>query len=166
MMHDDRIKLLIIGTPAYQGVKDDSFVRNIKKLAQKMSNEVIFTGYIPQSQLPVYYSMTSVFVLPSICNEAAGNVIIEAMSCGLPVVSTTQGGIPEYADKKASLLVAADANIEMSLHDALSKLINNPDIKRSLSINARNVALQYDKYHYYTNFKALIDHYLKEYNKR
>lgn len=160
MLHNEKIKLVIIGTPAYKGVKDDSFVRSLKEFAQRMQNEVIFTGYIPQDQLPLYYSMTSIFVLPSICNEAAGNVIIEALSCGIPVITTTQGGIPEYADEKVSILVDADSEFDNHLKTAIQELIHNNKRYRAMAENARNVALQYDKSHYYSNFKSLIHYFL------
>lgn len=157
----DNIKLLIIGTPAYKGAKDDDFVRELKSFAQTMSHKVIFTGYIPQTQLPIYYNLSSIFVLPSTCNEAAGNVLIEAMSCGVPVVSTTQGGIPEYADKRVSLLVDADSQIETSLQEAIDRLIIDKSKYDDMAKNARSVALQYDKNHYYSNFKGLIASFLK-----
>lgn len=157
---NEKVKVLVIGTPAYKGAKDNDFVRNLKSYAASMSYSVIFTGYMPQEYLPQYYSLSSIFVLPSTCNEAAGNVIIEAMSCGVPVVATTQGGIPEYADKRASILVDVDKNLESSLRDAINCLIIEKSQYDSMVNNARSIALQYDKHNYYSNFKRIIYSYL------
>jgi glycosyltransferase involved in cell wall biosynthesis len=62
-----------------------------------VSGNIVFTGRIPQSELPYFYASCDVFVIPSII-EAFGLVTIEAMACGKPVVGTDVGGIPDIIE--------------------------------------------------------------------
>ncbi|MEM1583004.1 MAG: glycosyltransferase family 4 protein, partial [Candidatus Bathyarchaeia archaeon] len=57
-------------------------------------DKVIFTGRIPQDEVPYYYSMSDIVVVPSL-QEAFGLVVSEAMACGKPVIGTNVGGIPD-----------------------------------------------------------------------
>jgi glycosyltransferase involved in cell wall biosynthesis len=63
------------------------------------------SGYVRSERLHAHYNRAHIFVLPSL-SESFGQVLIEAMSCGLPVVATAIGGIPEtIRDKTNGLLV-------------------------------------------------------------
>jgi len=55
---------------------------------------VQFVGRVPQVQVRPFMQQADVFVLPSL-SEGFPNVILEAMTCGLPIVATRVGGIPD-----------------------------------------------------------------------
>lgn len=57
----------------------------------RVADGVVFAGFVNQAELPRYYGMSDVFVLPS-TYEPRGAVINEAMACGLPVVVTDRCG--------------------------------------------------------------------------
>ena len=63
------------------------------------------TGFVSDADLPAYYNMADVFVLPSKSGEGLPLVAMEAMACGLPVVATDVGGIKEILPKKFGKLV-------------------------------------------------------------
>jgi glycosyltransferase involved in cell wall biosynthesis len=64
-------------------------------------------------------------VYPSVWNEPAGLPTFESQACGLPVVSTHSGGIPEYVeDGRTGILVARGDAEELAL--AIGQLIDNP----------------------------------------
>ena len=104
-----------------------------------------------------YYCACDIAVVPSKCQEAAGNVVIEALACGIPVISTTKGGIPEYADKKASILVDVNDCFVDNLVNAILVLIKDDSLYNLLASNARSVALQYDKHKYYEKFLSEVN---------
>lgn len=66
-------------------------------------NEIQFTGYIPNSDLPAIYSQASLFLYPSL-RESFGIPMIEAMRCGVPVISSVTSCMPEVAGGAAILV--------------------------------------------------------------
>lgn len=81
---NDNVKLLIVG----QGILKNTLTKKIKEL--ELSNDIFFST--PQSDVTQYYDNADIFVLTSIY-EGFGNVIVEALSRGIPVVSTNSGSL-------------------------------------------------------------------------
>lgn len=103
---------------------------------QSYSN-VLFLGKINYRDLPVYYNGADLLLVPSKIikqeyEEGIPRVIIEALFCGLPVVSTKSGGIPDVYSNKIGLL--ADDNLE-SLTQAIKRIIRRR--------NTRNATREY-----------------------
>ncbi len=151
-INDSKIHLLIIGSSVYLGSAKDRYIENLEICSKRIPGGVTFTGYIRQNDLPNYLSASDIAVVPSICNEAAGNVTIEALACGVPVIASSQGGIPEYAELKACRLVDYNEQFVESIAKQIKELIDNDELYSHLKSNARNVAAQYDKHNYYKNF--------------
>src|SRR5207237_1283606 len=72
--------------------------------ARGVQDVLRFHGRKEPSEVPAWMGAADVFVLPSL-REGCPNVILEALSSGRPVVSTTVGGIPELVDTRNSILV-------------------------------------------------------------
>lgn len=154
-LDDPNTFLFIIGSSVYKDGQKTKHFQFLEKMAEKHEN-VKFIGFIDQKDLPKYYSAADISVVPSICQEAAGNVIPESMGCGLPVIATRRGGIPEYADESACILVDADEKLSDHLAEAIHSLTTNEQLYQSKREHARVVALQYDKSYYYNNFCDLV----------
>lgn len=75
-----------------KGWKYKHIFRLVKQL--KLEDRVIFTGYMPDSDLPALYNSASVFVYPSFY-EGFGLPPLEAMACGLPVIVSHTTSLPE-----------------------------------------------------------------------
>jgi len=84
------------------------------------------------------YALADVFVLPSYW-EGYGIVFLEAMSLGLPVVSTTAGAIPEVVrhEKNGLLVQAGDVQ---GLSEALHTLIVQPELRAKFAEHAKQAA--------------------------
>jgi glycosyltransferase involved in cell wall biosynthesis len=70
-----------------------------------LSGRVRFTGALPHAKLVEYYRAADVMVLAS-ASEGMPNVVLEALACGMPVVATAVGGIPEILDRGVGRVVA------------------------------------------------------------
>lgn len=82
-----------------------------------------------------------VFVCPSLWHEAAGLVNLEAQACGLPVIASRIGGIPEYvADGRTGYLV--DPGSVEAFTQALAALCQDDGLRRSMSEAARAWAVE------------------------
>lgn len=107
---------------------------------QNNLSNVHFVGFMRKSELEEYYKAADLFVLPT-REDIWGLVINEAMSYGLPVVTTDRciAGLEMIDNGKNGFIVPVDAIEE--LKDAMEKILNN-DIQR-MSINALEKARQY-----------------------
>src|SRR5437867_4647661 len=54
-----------------------------------------FIGYVPREELPAHLAWCDIFVGPSTFEAGPGNVYLEAMACGRPVIACNSGGVPE-----------------------------------------------------------------------
>ncbi len=67
---------------------------------QDLHNYIRLTGYIPNRDLPAIYSLCSVFLYPSL-RESFGIPMLEAMSCGAPVITSNTSSMPEVGGNAA-----------------------------------------------------------------
>lgn len=95
----------------------------------QLEEDIIFTGFIDDADLPAIYSAATVFVMPSIY-EGFGLPLLEAMQCGTPVIGSDISSIPEIIDN-SGLLIKPDAHSEWA--QAIHKLISNESIRKHYS---------------------------------
>lgn len=93
-------------------------------------------GFKNQSELPSYYTLADVFVLPSL-EETWGLVVNEAMCFGLPVITTPSMGVTHdlVKDKGSGLVVTAGRTDELTA--ALAQIAAAPELRRRMSERAR-----------------------------
>lgn len=91
-----------------------------------ISSNVIFTGFVPEEDLPVLYNGSEAFVYPSLY-EGFGLPPLEAMSCGVPVITSNLTSIPEVV-KDGGMLI--DPNDAENLKAVLIELLNNDNLKK------------------------------------
>jgi glycosyltransferase involved in cell wall biosynthesis len=96
---------------------------------------VLFLGSVPNPQMPDVYRAADISVLPSFL-EATSITGLESMATALPLVGTRVGGIPTIVDEgRTGLLVPAGD--PPRLGDAIGRLIDHPDARRSMGEAAR-----------------------------
>ena len=108
-----------------------------------LGNRVLFLGHINHSDLPKYYSMADVFVRPSL-SEGLGNVFLEAMAMGLPVIGTPVGGIPDFLeDRKTGLF--CEASNPQDIAKKIKEILEDKELRKTLVENGlRLVQEKYD----------------------
>ncbi len=94
-----------------------------------LASKIIFTGFIPQEELPVFYNACEVFVYPSLY-EGFGLPPLEAMSCGAPVITSNVTSIPEVVENSGLLI---NPYSEDELTQSLEKLLNDESLRKNLS---------------------------------
>ncbi len=98
----------------------------------------LFAGFVNQSELPKYYGLADVFVLPS-TYEPRGAVINEAMACGLPVIVTDRcGSIGDIVleGENAFIYPAGDA---VALANAMTKLAEDDALCERMASRSREI---------------------------
>jgi len=74
------------------------------------SRNITYAGKVENKELTVYYNVADVVVAPSLYEEGFGRVILEALSCGTPVVASNRGGIPEALNDSVGILIEPEAD--------------------------------------------------------
>lgn len=117
-------------------VGDGSEHKKLETLAASIDVDVTFVGEIDPDKVDQYYRDAAVFVLPSIEGEGMPNVVLEAMSWGLPVVTTDSGGLPTLvADGDTGYLIPMrDAN---ALATAIGRLLHDSEKRETMGTAAR-----------------------------
>ncbi|MFC1700726.1 glycosyltransferase family 4 protein [Patescibacteria group bacterium] len=124
-------KIIIIGS----GKNEKKLKKLVKKL--KLENKVIFQGQIKYGELPKYYALADVFVRPSL-SEGLGNVFLEAMACGLPVIGTPVGGIPDFLeDRKTGLF--CKVNNPQSIAKKIEEILKDNKLRKNIVNNGLNL---------------------------
>ena len=109
------------------------------KLMREAPSEVIFTGYLDGEELAAAYASSDIFVFPS-TTETYGNVLLEAMSSGLPVVAPNSGGVMENLVHRYNGLACRPHSVG-DMAEAVVLLKENPGLRRTLAEQARAHAL-------------------------
>lgn len=99
---------------------------------------VTFAGRITDEDLPCYYHASDVFCLPSVArSEAFGIVQLEAMACGVPVVSTRLTTGVVYANQDGVSGLTVPPGDAAALAEALNRLLADEALRRKLGEQAR-----------------------------
>lgn len=127
-------EVFIIG----EGAEKEKLVKFAKL---KNLKNVHFLGYFGKEnvdELREFYKRANCVVLPSICDEGLGIVILEAMACETPVVATNKGGIPlAVKEGKTGFLVRAKSGKQLAA--AVNKLLMNEKLEKTMGENARKL---------------------------
>jgi len=133
---DVHFRFVVIG----KGSESSGIKSRVEELG--VGSVVTFIEGYPYHRMHEMYNMADIFVLPSISTrtwkEQFGMVLIEAMACGLPVISTLSGSIPEVVGD-AGILV--QSNDPRGLFTAIMKLLKDDTLNKELSIKGRERAI-------------------------
>lgn len=121
-LNNEKVKLIVVGESAYKNSIETDFVKNLKALAKDNKN-IIFTGFIHNSELNKYYRIANLQVIPTLIEEAAGIVALEGKALGIPQIITNSGGLQEYANKNA-IVVDKSQDLEKQLNDEINNFIS------------------------------------------
>lgn len=108
---------------------------NIKKKVQmsSLSNSVLFIGHV--KNISEYLNSVDCLILPSLSDEDFPNIIMESMSCALPVIATKIAGIPEQINQGCGIL-CEPGSLE-DLFQAMMKLYTDRETLKIMGLNAR-----------------------------
>ena len=127
----------------------------------RINNLIKFTGPYKQEEAPSIYNSANAYIMTK-HNDPCPNTVIEALSCGLPVLYSDTGGIPE--------LVGQEAGVALPCNESWKKL-QEPDVKSicdgmlaivdqhdKMSVSARNRAVEkFDIKHWINRHKLIFE---------
>ena len=122
--------------------RDDGLRKSLEKRARELeiSDYIKFTGPVNHEDIPIWISASDILVLPSL-SEGRPNVVLEALSCEVPVVAADVGGIPELmVDGKTGYLVPAKNPAELS--EKINKLLEDRSRREKMGKFGRKSIIQ------------------------
>lgn len=130
---------------------------NKKVLLKKLDDKVIFCGHKNINELIAIYQKATLFISPS-HYETGPLTLLEAMSCGKPVIATNVGIAQECINNYKNGILIEPKSLK-DMEDAISLLLDNKNLRDKLGKNARKTILEN-----YT-WSKVVDKYEVFYNK-
>lgn len=122
LIGDKRIKSIFIGSQAGSALEDPS------------CDGMLYKGRLPHNEIPLYLNAADVFVLPTL-GEGCSNSIVEAMACGLPIISSAMPFNYDILNSENAIMVdplnvhqIADAIVRMRDDEVLRERMGNASI--------------------------------------
>jgi len=133
LINNKNIKLLIIGSSSFGTTNDkDEYCQSVYESAQKIKDQIIFTGFQPYSRIPALLSICDIAVVPSLCNDAFPTTILEAQAIGLPIITTNYGGIPEQVTPENAIILTPKETFTQDLASAISLLAKDEALRKKM----------------------------------
>jgi glycosyltransferase involved in cell wall biosynthesis len=117
-------QLLVAGA---SGWKNSAIYETMRKCGLT-KNDVLFLGYVAESDMPALYCGARLFVFPSLY-EGFGIPLVEAMACGTPVVASNSSSFPEVV-QDAAVLVSPRSPEEFA--GAISRVVRDEELRSSM----------------------------------
>jgi glycosyltransferase involved in cell wall biosynthesis len=106
------------------------------RLSPEISPRVRFVGSVSLEELIRLYSQADLLVLPSIWRESYGLPVAESMACGVAVLASDTGGVPELVEQGVTGVLVPRLNVD-ALTNAMRELLSDPPRLRRMGIAAR-----------------------------
>jgi glycosyltransferase involved in cell wall biosynthesis len=129
-----RFKLVIAGQSGWLGEKIECEIQKAK-----YKNDIQEVGFIPAEDKPYFLNLATLFVYPSIF-EGFGFPPLEAMKCGVPVITSNNSSLPEVVGV-GGIMVNFDKPDE--IQKAIQKILENPELYNKLKISGLKKASEF-----------------------
>lgn len=130
------VRLIITGSSFFGGAAKTAYEQELVKLAEPVSDAIVFTGYLPHDKLKYLYAMVDMIALPSVWQDPCPLVVLEAMASGTCLVSSAVGGIPEVVENGINGVLVEAGNVD-ALVQAVCHTLSRPDGMRLIETAAR-----------------------------
>ncbi|MCL4460030.1 MAG: glycosyltransferase family 4 protein [Chloroflexi bacterium] len=126
------VSLLIVGYGYQEGELKDICER-------EQIEDVVFLGHIDVSEVPRFYGLADLFVLPS-SEEVWGLVINEALACGLPVITTNKVGASVDLVKEGKNGYIVEAGNVVQLYQSMKRVITDTALAKAMGVVSRQLS--------------------------
>lgn len=147
------VKFLIVGDDVPQHVKFREKLEGMLTSSEERGS-VLFLGPVPNHLIPYLDNLADVFVVPSRGGEGITRAMLEAMSCGVPAISTNVAGNPDAViDGKTGYIIQPKNH--KALAEKITTLLKNEELRRKMGKKARELIIK--KFDMQTNIRKLAE---------
>ena len=150
-------KILIVGSSLNAVKSKSKYEESVKNELEDVKDKIIFTGFVEYELIPQLYNISDVAIIPSVWNDPAPLTIIESLTVGLPIITTNSGGICEYVDNKAAIILERDEKLVENISKSIDVFLNDKDIMKKMARESKKLSKELTRKNYFDNFRRLID---------
>ena len=134
----------------------------LELLAEELgiSNHVIFTGFVPEEDLPFFYKLSHCFIIASTA-ELLSLATLQAMASGLPIIAANAGALPELVEEKINGYLFNTNDIK-KLTQAISDILLKKEMYEGMSENSLEKATKHDIHYTVETFERLYKTHTKQ----
>lgn len=118
---------------------EGSFGATLRKMAASSGEAIMLPGYVPNHELGGVLAAADLFLMPTLCNEGLPMTIIEALACGLPILSSRAGGTVSTVEDGRTGLLLPPGDVS-ALSQAIERLVTHEAERLAMGQEARRVA--------------------------
>lgn len=156
-INEANVKLMIVGDTLDSQLKN-KYKKEVYEAQGLSKDNIIFTGYISNSDIYKYMSAVDCVVVPTVCEEAFGIVALECIACERPIIISNSGGLIDIVGKDYKFVVEKKDIINnlytkmliIQKKEEYSKIIKEVKERKNIIKDKYNINL------YYKNFHRLI----------
>jgi glycosyltransferase involved in cell wall biosynthesis len=119
-----------------------SYLNEAKKYARELniSNKVHFLGYLKGNEKRKAYLNADLYILPTYHGEGMPNAVLEAMAFGLPVITTSVGGIKDFFNNEEHGFMAENRDPH-TIASLIERILTNKNMWIRMSLNTHSYAI-------------------------
>ena len=157
MIDDPRVKLAVIGSSGFSGSACTSYYKEVLKRIDS-SDRCVHLGYIDNNEVYKYAKSFDLRCMPSLWEEAGSIALVEALHCGIPLVITRSGGMPEVVSKKGAIIIEKTGDVAENIRRAIEEISKKPEsiIKTMIEANLKQ-SKKFTKKAFYENFIKITE---------
>lgn len=156
LIKNENIKLIIIGSSWYgKKTTTNKYIKTLQAEGQSIKHKIIFTGYIDYDEMPLYYNMADIVVIPSIWQEPCSLTLFEAMASYVPLITTKTGGTVQVV-KNYAKVIEVNKDFIKNLAVSIEQLVNNPSLRINMANSAFAYVQQYNPQRYYKQLIKIL----------
>jgi len=153
-IENKQIKLVIVGSINFGNSASSLYLENLNNEILNSNGKIFTTGYIDNNEIYKYYKMADIAVFPTLTDEAALLVNIEAMFCSVPTIITNSGGAPEYTSKET--IIISKENVISNIKDNILFLYKNKSKREKMIKAGLEVSQVYSTENFYNNLVRIL----------
>jgi glycosyltransferase involved in cell wall biosynthesis len=129
------VRAIFVGAPDPHSAEDCAYLRTLQSStrASGLHDRFYWPGY--QDDPNPFYRVFDVLVIPSTVSEGLPMVALEALQCGVPVIGSRVGGIPEVVHHGINGFLVPPGD-EEALAESLARLMSDPEVRARLRVGA------------------------------
>lgn len=133
----------------------------LEKISDKLgiTDKVIFTGFVPDKDLPYFYKLSRCFIIASIA-ELLSLCTLQAMASGLPIISVNAGALGELVKDKMNGYLYNEGDI-IAIVQSIEDMITNDDLYAKMSKKSLEYVQRHDINHTVELFEKLYQDQMK-----